>query len=152
MTSLARHITVVSLGLLAPWTLTAQQTASVQVDFASTAVALVGHPAMISAIRHDSVVAQSETVLRSGERLSNLLVGEYDIRVESEGALTEVKRGVQVIGGRTLQLQFALRAGQGVHIVEFATGGISREEVAARLQRLEAALAELQRAAAPRRP
>ncbi len=152
MSSLGFRMTVVSLWLLGPGMLQAQATANVQVDFASTAVSLVGHPAMISAIRHDSVIAQIETVLRNGERLSNIAVGQYDIRVESEGAVTEVKRGVQVIAGRGAQLQFALRPGQGVHIVEFATGGISREEVATRLARLEAAVTELQRAAAARRP
>jgi hypothetical protein len=130
----------------------AQATAGIQVDFGPTAAALAGHPAMISAIRHDSVVAQIETVLRSGERLSNVPVGQYDVRVESEGAVTEVKRGVQVLPGRGAQLQFALRPGQGVHIVEYATGGISREEVAARLAQLEAAVTELQHAASPRRP
>ncbi|MGH7540563.1 MAG: hypothetical protein ACRELC_06165 [Gemmatimonadota bacterium] len=32
---------------------------------------------------------------------------------------------------------FLIRAGEGVHVVEYATGGLAREEVAARLGRLE---------------
>ena len=152
MSSSLRCIRSVCLWLLAPGVLCAQATGSVEVEFNSTSAALSTHPAMISAIRHDSVVAQVETVLRSAARLTNLAAGEYDIRVESDGAMTELKKGVHVFEGRTLHLQFALQPGQGVHIVEFALGGISREEVATRLQRLEAAVAELQRATPARRP
>ena len=46
-------------------------------------------------------------------------------------------------GDRTDMIAGPMRAGQGVKIVEYATGGLSREEMAARLQRLEAAIAEL---------
>jgi hypothetical protein len=38
-----------------------------------------------------------------------------------------------------------MRAGTGVRTVEYAIGGLSREEIAARLAKLEAAMAELQK-------
>ena len=139
------------LALLAPTVLVAQ-TGEISAHFAASAPSLAGHPAMITVLREGSVLAQGETTLLGEHAFSRLDAGTYDVRVESDGAVTEVKRGVHVIAGHTLQLQFALRPGQGVHTVEYATGGLSREEVAARLHRLEVAVDSLRTAVAATRP
>jgi hypothetical protein len=136
-----------TLGTLAPTQLPAQ-TGDISAHFTASAPSLEGHPAMITVLRDGSVVAQGETTLRGEHALNRLEAGTDDIRVESDGAVTEVKRGVHVIAGQTLQLQFALHPGKGVHIVEYATGGLSREEVAARLNRLDAAVDSLRTAVA----
>ena len=70
-------------------------------------------------------------------------LGQYDVRVEGEGFVTETKRGVQLASRQNLTLQFVLRPGEGAHVVEFAEGGLAREEVAARIVALEAELAKL---------
>jgi len=82
--------------------------------------------------------------------LDSLPAGQYDVRVEGEGVTTEVKRGVQVFSGRDGSLIAIVRPGQGAHIVEYATGGLAREEIAARIARLEAAVAELQKSRPPK--
>ena len=112
--------------------------------------ALQGHPIMLTAIRAGEVVQQQETVLPNGKRLSDLPPGVYDLRAEGQGAVTEVKRGVHVFAGQEVTANFVMRAGTGARTVEYAAGGLSREEVAARLSKLEAAVAALQKAAAPR--
>ena len=48
--------------------------------------------------------------------------------------------------GRDGSLIAVVRPGQGAHVVEYATGGLAREEVAARIAKLEAAVANLQMA------
>ena len=101
-------------------------------------------PKLVSVIQDGVVVRQQETL--RGRGLDGLPPGLYDVRAEGAGMITEVKRGVHVFGGQNLELIFALQAGQGVHIVEYATGGLSREEIAARLARLDSAVAALQRA------
>lgn len=131
-----------SLALSAPH-LVAAQTGDISAHFTASASTLEGHPALITVLKGDAVIAQGETTLRGEHALNRLAPGTYDVRVESDGAATEVKRGVHVIAGQTLQLQFALHPGQGVHIVEYATGGLSREEVAARLHRLDVAVDSL---------
>lgn len=55
----------------------------------------------------------------------------------------EVKRGIRVFGRQKTELTFDVRPGRGVHIVEFAKGGLARQEVAARLVKLKAQVAEL---------
>lgn len=70
--------------------------------------------------------------------LEGLAAGVYDVRVEAEGVVTEVKKGVPVFAGRDESVHIVVRPGQGVHIVEYAVAGLSREEVAARLASLEA--------------
>jgi hypothetical protein len=102
-------------------------------------------PVMVSAIRDGAVIKQVEVNLNSTARFV-LPAGLYDVRLEGDGMETLVKRGIhvqaeedtQVIGG-------PIRAGTGVKIVEYAVGGLSREEIAARLARLESAIAELQK-------
>jgi hypothetical protein len=106
---------------------------------------------MVSAIGGGKVVTQYEVLLvespaPAGTTLDSLPPGQYDVRIEGDGLVTEVKRGVQVFPRRDGSLNAVVRPGQGAHIVEYATGGLAREEVAARLAKLEAALADLQKA------
>ena len=90
---------------------------------------------MISVIRAGQVTEQQETGLPADKRTNQILPGVYDIRAEGDGMITEEKRGVHVFANRELDLIFVMHAGKGVHIVEYATGGLSREEVAARLEK-----------------
>ncbi len=110
---------------------------------------LKGKPVMISALRDGKVINQYEAVFDYGAArtiLDKLPAGVYDVRVEGEGLSTDIKRGVQVFAGRDGVLQFVARPGKGVHIVEYATGGLSREEIAARIEKLEATMAQVQKA------
>ena len=110
--------------------------------------ALKDHPVMLAAIGNGAIVSQREIFLQQDNTWStvdNIPPGTYDVRIEGEGLVTEVKRGVQMFPGKQSDLAFLLRPGSGVHIVEYAIGGLAREEVAARLQRLDAAVAELQK-------
>lgn len=75
--------------------------------------------------------------------LEGLAEGIYDVRVEGAGLVTEVKKGVPIFAGRDEKVTVVVRPGQGVRIVEYAVAGLSREEVAARLGRLEAETASL---------
>jgi hypothetical protein len=106
---------------------------------------LSGRPAMVSAIRDGNIIEQEEVPLSEGRELGsdNMRPGVYDVRVEGEGIVTEIKRGIHVFNGQRTEIVFDVRPGKGVHIVEYATGGLSREEVAARLAKLEAEVAEL---------
>ena len=144
---LAAAVTAALLAAARPVLLHAQQVGEIGAHFTESESSLDGHPAMISVIRDGAVVAQGETTLRGEHSINRLEPGTYDVRVESDGVVTEVKRGVHVFAGQTLQLQFALHTGHGVHIVEYATGGLSREEIAARLHRLEVAVDSLRSAA-----
>ncbi len=108
-------------------------------------------PVMVSAIRDGRIVNQYEVFLdgppqQAGVTLDGLAPGEYDVRIEGDGVVTEVKRGVLVFANRDGSLRAMVRPGQGVHIVEYATGGLSREEVAARLAKLESSVEELKKA------
>jgi len=70
--------------------------------------------------------------------------GLYDVRIEGDGMQTLVKRGIHVNEGeRTNMIGGPMRVGTGVKIIEYAAGGLSREEIAARLAKLEAAIADL---------
>ena len=134
------------LGL--PALLDAQDTASIYAVLHASDDQLAGMPAMVTFLRDGAVVFQGETVLtRSPNTVSvgaqSQPFGQYDVRVEGEGFVTETKRGVQLASRQNLTLQFVLRPGEGAHVVEFAEGGLAREEVAQRLAALEAALAEL---------
>lgn len=106
-------------------------------------------PVMINAIRDGEVIRQEEVVLWSTNDqlvLFRTPAGLYDVRVEGEGVITEVKQGIHVFprGEGDTNLHFIMRPGQGVHIVEYATGGLSREEIATRLARLENVVSQLQ--------
>jgi hypothetical protein len=112
--------------------------------------ALKQRPVMVSVIKDGEIVKQTETALNSAVHFS-LPVGLYDLRFEGDGMQTLVKRGVHVIEGeKTEIIGGPMRAGVGVRTVEYAVGGLSREEVAARLAKLEAAVAELQKGRQPR--
>jgi hypothetical protein len=64
-----------------------------------------------------------------------------------------MKRGAMVTAGHTTDLIGGpMKAGKGAHVVEYAIGGLPREEVAARLARLEAAVDKLEKAQAQKRP
>jgi hypothetical protein len=67
----------------------------------------------------------------------HLAPGSYDVRVEGEGAVTVVKNGIAVVAGQKREVISDLRAGKGVKITEYATGGLSREELATRMKKLE---------------
>ncbi len=106
------------------------------------------HPYTASAICDGRVVFQQDGSLtappnKQGVRLDQLPVGLCDVRVESEGLVTEVKRGVQVYD-RDRTVEIVLRAGEGLHVVELAEGGLAREEVAARLRALEGSVGKLE--------
>lgn len=101
---------------------------------------LKGNATMVSIIRNGEVVQQTELVWNI-LRCFYLPVGRYDVRLECDGAVTLVKRGVHVTpDGRTDVQGSPMLAGQGVKTVEYAVGGLSREEVAARLADLTAKL------------
>ena len=141
---------VSAFGLLSglPASLLAQETASIYAVLTASDDQLVGLPAMVTFLRDGAIVFQGETILtRSPNSVSvgaqSQPFGQYDVRVEGEGFVTETKRGVQLASRQNLTLQFVLRPGQGAHVVEFAEGGLAREEVAARIAALEAALTEL---------
>lgn len=108
--------------------------------------ALVDIPVMVSVIKEGRLIKQTESHLNSNVGFA-LPAGTYDIRLEGEGMQTLVKRGILVNEGeRTQVVGGPMRVGTGVRVIEYATGGLSREEIAARLQKLEAALSELQKA------
>ncbi len=114
------------------------------------------HPFTASAICDGRIVFQQDGSLEAPPNkdsvgLDRLPPGQCDVRVESEGLVTEVKRGVQVFD-RDRTVEITLRPGEGVHVVELAEGGLAREEVAARLRALEAELVKVQAAIDERPP
>src|SRR2546425_12522147 len=108
--------------------------------------ALKERPVMVSVIKDGAVVKQREIQFNSNVAFP-LPAGLYDVRLEGDGMQTLVKRGIHVNEGeRTEIIGGPMRVGTGVKIIEYAAGGLSREEIAARLAKLEAGLAELQKA------
>ena len=105
---------------------------------------------MISVLTDGAVVKQHEVEVSGLPPNFTLPVGVYDVRVEGDGMVTVVKRGVHVMAKDSTRVIAPMRPGQGVRIVEYATGGLAREEVAARLAKLEAAVAQMQKAQQPR--
>jgi hypothetical protein len=55
-----------------------------------------------------------------------------------------VKRGIVVTPGNKTGLRFNMIPGTGLHVVEYSTGGLAREEVALRLRTLETLVDELE--------
>ncbi|MEK7832927.1 MAG: carboxypeptidase-like regulatory domain-containing protein [Acidobacteriota bacterium] len=107
-------------------------------------------PVMVSVIKDGKVINQTEILLNANTGFA-LSAGLYDLRVEGDGMVTLVKRGIQVNAGqRTDVIAGPMRAGAGAHIIEYAATGMTREEMAARLGKLEAAMAELQKARQPK--
>ncbi|HKY61014.1 MAG TPA: hypothetical protein VJP59_08380 [Gemmatimonadota bacterium] len=116
--------------------------------------ALAGRPVMVSFIRDGAIFFQEETITTESPNVVSVgsqdsPAGVYDVRVEGDGIVTEMKRGVTLAGPKNMTLNFVVRPGQGVHVVEYATGGLAREEVAQKIAALEAAVAELKGGAAP---
>lgn len=108
--------------------------------------ALIEIPVMVSVIKDGQVLKQTEVRLNS-QAIFSLPTGEYDIRVEGDRMQTLVKRGIHVNEGeRTDIFGGPMHTGVGVKIIEYAVGGLSREEVGARLRKIEAAVVELQKA------
>jgi hypothetical protein len=108
-------------------------------------LALSGRPVMVSVIREGQVVAQKESNLNSTAGFA-VSPGLYDVRMEGDGMVTLVKRGIHVFDNQTMQaIEGPMRAGLGAHIVEYAPGGLSREEVAARIAKLEAEVVALRK-------
>jgi hypothetical protein len=111
----------------------------------SDAESLGGKAVMVSVIRDGTIAHQSEVTVRSSESFK-LDPGVYDVRVEGDGIVTLVKRGITVTAGNTAEvIGGPLVVGEGAHIVEYATTGFTREELAERLTRLEAAMARVQK-------
>ena len=122
-----------------------QQHCAIRVFLSVNQQALSGRPAMVSAIRDGRIVQQSEANLTTGMEFNtdSIKPGVYDVRVEGEGLVTEVKRGVHAFAGQKTEVTFQVRSGKGVHIVEYAIGALPREEIAARLAKLESQIVEL---------
>jgi hypothetical protein len=103
---------------------------------------------MVSLLRNGEVFRQTEVLLTDGAGIwcciRGIPVGVYDLRVEAEGLVTEAKRGVRVLAGPAADVTFLVKSGKGLHTVEYATGGLAREEVATRLAALDTAMTKLQ--------
>jgi hypothetical protein len=144
MMLLNRSALVASLSLAALIPAVAQ-TGQIEVRTSSSLAGTRQHPVMVSVIQNDGVVQQGETVVPSGRKFEDLKPGVYDVRVEGSGIVTQVKRGVHVIAGQTLNLEYALTAGTGgAEVTHYANAVLSREELEARVRKLEAQVAELQ--------
>jgi len=102
------------------------------------------HPCMVSLITEGEVVQQQEKMINDLVGFWHLRPGVYEVRVEGEAVVTEVKRGIRAFAGQTTEIIVIPRVGMGTHVVEYATGALSREEIAQRLKKLEALVAELQ--------
>jgi hypothetical protein len=125
-----------------------QTTGRVIVSVLVTDNALAKRPVMVSVISGGAIVEQEEILTdpapnQSSAVLDRVPAGACDVRVEGDGMVTEVKKGVQVFAGRDASLRAVVRPGTGVHTVEYATSAVPREEVAARLGRLEASTTAL---------
>ena len=94
---------------------------------------------MVSIIRDGKIVRQREQNGTSFIFLSedNLPLGTYDVRAEGDNIRTITKRGITVNPKQSTDLIFKLESGEGAKVIEYATGGLSREEIAARLKKLE---------------
>ncbi len=139
-----RLTTAIAAAFALPLQAAAQDNLQTQLTLAQASYqALREIPVMVSVIGDGDIVRQSESALNSSVRFS-VPPGVYDVRVEGDGMETLVKRGIRVLEGQVAQVTSGpMRTGTGVRIVEYATGGLSREEVAARLAKLESEVAEL---------
>lgn len=146
-----RNISTLVLGasLALPVTAVAQKNLNIRVGLAQASYeALRETPVMVSVIKDGTVFRQQESPINSTVSFT-VPVGLYDVRLEGAGMETLVKRGIHVIAGETAQVVGGpMQAGAGVRIVEYATGGLAREEVAARLAKLDGEVAHLKLAIA----
>ncbi|MBS1789360.1 MAG: hypothetical protein JST85_16665 [Acidobacteria bacterium] len=107
---------------------------------------LIEKPVMVSVIKDGQVLKQAEVRLNSNAAFA-IPAGLYDIRCEGDGMVTLVKRGIHVNAGEmTKIIGGPMKAGAGAHVVEYAPTGMSREEMAARIGKLESEMAELKKA------
>jgi hypothetical protein len=92
---------------------------------------------------HDGKVVKSTETRTNTEynpvQWGVLPIGIYEVKIEGEGAETFVKRGIILTHNNTTQVTFPLKAGQGIHIIEYPTGAVSKDDIATRLAKLEAA-------------
>jgi len=116
----------------------------VRVGAASASYQALNETAFMVSVIKDGVIAQQQETENNSNVHFTLAPGTYDVRIEGDGAITLTKRGVMVTAGHVTSLVGGpMRAGKGVRIVEYATGGLAREEVAARLARLDAEVGSL---------
>ena len=101
---------------------------------------------MISIVSDGGVIKQQEVEVSGLPPNFTVPAGVYDVRAEGDGMMTVVKRGVHATPAGSTKVLAPMRPGKGVRTIEYATGGLAREEVAARLAKLEAAVAQLQKA------
>jgi hypothetical protein len=136
---------VVGTVLALPVPAIAQQNLNVRVSVAQASYqALREIPVMVSVIKDGSVFRQQESHINNSARFA-VPVGLYDVRLEGAGMETLVKRGIHVLEGQTTDvIGGPMQAGTGIRVVEYATGGLAREEVAARLAKLDSEVAELE--------
>lgn len=132
----------------------AQDKATIYASVQVSDNALAGRPVMVSFIQDGAIFFQEETTTTESPNVVSVgsqdsPAGVYDVRVEGDGIVTEVKRGITLAGSKNMTLNFIVRPGQGAHVVEYATGGLAREEVAQKIAALEAAVAELKGGSAP---
>jgi len=132
----------------------AQEKATIYASVKVSDNALAGRPVMVSFIRDGAIFFQEETTTTESPNVASVgsqdsPVGVYDVRVEGDGIVTEMKRGITLAGPKNMTLDFIVRPGQGVHVVEYAAGGLAREEVAQKIAALEAAVAELKGGSSP---
>jgi hypothetical protein len=110
-------------------------------------------PVMDSVLGPAGIVRQEETHLGNSVTITLLPPGTYDVRIEGVGVVTLLKRGIQVSAhNNTAVVGGPIEAGKGVHVVEYSTAAMTREELAAtlltiteKLAKIEADLAKLQK-------
>jgi hypothetical protein len=123
----------------------AAQNGAVRVRVSVADDSLRATPVLATLVSEGRVISQTEVMHGSTVGLRGP-IGLVDLRAEAPGLVTEVRRGVHAVNP-ALQapgmVEFVMRAGQGVRVVEYAEGGLAREEVARRLRELEAAVAAL---------
>ena len=98
---------------------------------------------MVSFIRDGAIVHQSETGLGGSVPLFNTPTGTYDIRFEADGMITVIKRGLVVSKGQGNNVTAVMRRGQGVKVIQYEPTAATRDELAGRLAKLEAAVEAL---------
>ena len=104
-------VSLFTAGLLSttPLAVRAQETATIYAVLNASDDQLVGKPAMVTFLRDGGVVFQGEAILvKSPSTVSvgaqSQPFGQYDVRVEGEGFVTETKRGVQLASRQNLTL------------------------------------------------
>lgn len=123
----------------------AAQSGSVRVRVSIADDSLRGIPVLVTLLAGGGVISQSEVLHGKTANLKGP-VGLVDLRTEGAGMLTEVKQGVHAVNPTQQApgtFEFVMHAGVGARIVEYAEGGLAREEVAHRLRELEAHVAVL---------